>query len=113
MWGPIREFSCAYQRQKKLASYLRRGRYLAGVSIEKLKEDWIARYREWGRQEGGNGAPKVQANPAQMMCEKDPSFPISTIQGLTREIRKQLGSGNRRGARIVDHFVGVSMGKHS
>jgi hypothetical protein len=39
----------AYDRQKKLASYLQRGRYLAGVSIEKLKEDWIARYREWAK----------------------------------------------------------------
>jgi len=39
----------AYDRQKKLASYLRRGRYLAGVTIEKLKEDWIVKYREWAK----------------------------------------------------------------
>src|SRR5262245_53686741 len=38
-----------YRRQKELADYLNRGRYLAGVSTEKLKEDWIAKYREWAK----------------------------------------------------------------
>jgi hypothetical protein len=39
----------AFCRQRQLASYLQRGRYLAGVSIEKLREDWITRYREWAK----------------------------------------------------------------
>jgi hypothetical protein len=39
----------AFNRQRRLANYLTRGRHLAGIDTEKLKAEWIIRYREWAR----------------------------------------------------------------